>query len=86
MKHKVRCMDCGKEDKIEVIKGKQIPKNWYFYGRLNYNSLCTEKFVYKVINFNPFRTEKIKNMSYNPEVKTKTMELWVCEKCQKEAK
>ena len=87
MKHKVICMDCGKTERI-LIDDKKIKSNWKYYGKINVNACQTDKFHY--IQKDPAKGfgdednwEKVPNRCYNPSVKPKLVEMWVCPECSK---
>jgi len=84
MKHKVNCVDCGKTERIEVTIG-EIPKGgWLYQGRLKSNSCQTEKYFYEVpegFSISDDKWKKVKNECYDPSVKPKYVEMWVCPEC-----
>ena len=85
MKHKVTCMDCDKTERIEVEKGKKIMCGWAYYGKLDVNVCRTNKYFYKApegVDFCDFEKHvRVKNSCYNPSVKRKYVEMWVCPAC-----
>jgi hypothetical protein len=90
MKHKVVCVECGKTERIIVEKGKPVPDGWLYYGKLNVNVCQTDKFFYKPRDSEKGflgKLEKVPNDCYDPNVKPKYVEFWVCKECdKKEAK
>jgi hypothetical protein len=86
MKHKVTCMDCGKVSRIEVEHGKKVESGWLYYGKLNINVCQTDKYFWRPKN--PEKSflgdlERVPNECYDPNVKPKYVELWVCPTCAK---
>lgn len=83
MKHRVTCMDCGKTERIEVEKGKHVMSGWAYYGKLNVNACQTDKYLYKTKRDakDIFDMERVLNACYDPEVKRKLVEMWVCPEC-----
>ncbi len=43
LKHKVRCVACGKRERIKIVN-RRIPKNWYYFGRIDANACETSKY------------------------------------------
>ena len=84
MKHKVTCMDCGKTERI-LIEGKEIKSNWKYYGKINVNACQTDKFHFIIEGslLDSKNWKKIPNRCYNPSVKPKLVEMWVCPGCFK---
>ena len=83
MKHKVTCMDCGKVSRIEVEHGKKIEADWLYYGKMNVNSCQTDRYFWKAKdNSKPLENlVKVPNSCFDPKVKPKNVELWVCKEC-----
>lgn len=87
MKHRVTCMDCAKTERIDLAKDTDYG-GWSYYGKLNINSCQTDKFFYK--SRTPEKLdlddlERVSNPCYNPKVKPKYVEMWVCPECEKVA-
>ena|SRR5271157_3481119 len=83
MKHKVTCMDCGRTEIIEVERGKPPPNGWQYFGKLNVNTCQTSKYFLRPIDQKNIcgKCEKIPNECYDPKVKPKYAEMWVCPNC-----
>lgn len=92
MMHKVTCAICGKEDRIEVFKGKKVKnKSWDYFGKILLNSDKYDKYYYRILtdekgkflkdNDGWFKTEKHKNPKYIPGTKPKRAEYWECKDC-----
>lgn len=83
MKHKVVCMDCGKTERITVEHKKKIESEWRFYGKINVNSCQTDKYFWTAKDqTKPLENMvKVPNSCYDPHVKPKFVELWVCPNC-----
>ena len=87
MKHKVTCMDCGKIERIEVEHDKKIECGWFYYGKLNVNCCETDKFFWTAKDQSkPLENMvKVPNSCFDPIVKPKFAELWICPSCAVEA-
>ncbi len=80
MKHHVTCAICGKQDYIVVGNGAENKVGWFFFGKININSIQTSKFFFR-FDQNLELTQKIRNEYYNSKAKKKLVEYWECPKC-----
>ena len=92
MIHKIRCLVCGKKDRIEVFKGKKVRnKNWCYFGKIMINSNKHSKYYYEVLTNKDgklkkskslgFETKKVKNPDCVPGTRPVCIEYWECRKC-----
>ena len=81
MKHDVLCAGCGKKERLELIKGKRIPKGWGYWGKVNVNACKTDKVYYRMTDSKePW--VKVPNECYDPSIKPKHVEFWMCAECE----
>lgn len=82
LKHKVTCATCGKRERIKIVNNK-IPKDWYYFGKLNANACQMSKyFLTPKDPKHPLdNLTKTPNSCYDPKAKRKLVEYWECKKC-----
>lgn len=81
----VTCIDCGKTERVRVIGKHRVLGDWIYGGTMDINTCKTSKYFYKMLpNAGPgneWKTERVLNKSYDPKIKRKYRELWLCKQC-----
>lgn len=82
LKHKVRCATCGKRERIKIVN-RRIPKNWYYFGKINVNACQMSKYLLTPKDQNHPLDDliKIPNSCYDPKAKRELVECWICREC-----